>query len=111
MMCPRTRLHRRSTHSILYLVTYFDFAHAHAWGEASRQDEVYDADVAPLVHDVINGRSACVLEKDFIRWALLLDGLIHLLPAHLPKLISQVRECHALAHVIDPKAARRALDG
>ena len=37
----------------------FDFDHA--WGEASRQDEVYNAAVAPLVADVINGRSACVL--------------------------------------------------
>ena len=37
----------------------FDFGHA--WGADSRQSEVYEAAVAPLVCDVLNGRSACVL--------------------------------------------------
>ena len=37
----------------------FDFAHT--WGDGSTQKEVYEDAVAPLVSDVLNGRSACVL--------------------------------------------------
>ena len=43
----------------------FDFAHA--WDERSTQREVYEAAAAPLVSDVLNGRSACVLAYGQVR--------------------------------------------
>ena len=69
--CPRPcplRCHHRclvaraSTHADLPGVgAPRALAQDHAWGEDAAQEEVYAAAVHPLVRDVLNGKSACVL--------------------------------------------------